>query len=172
MVKYNSGAQRRCITVKDYHDRVMKMPARYGCPFRVSTIEANNKVMMYLLGTDNGNHLSSVLPKQLIDNIQAYLSQYRSINDFVEIKSGKIINLQFDIDLFVDKNYAIGPVVNEVVDKVVNYMDINKHEIGEDIFVGDLEKEISKTDGVLNLIDLRVVGGWKSVEEVSAKTCL
>ena len=35
-------------------------------------------------------------------------------------------------------------------------MDIKKRYIGEDIFVGDIQKEISKVDGVLNLIDLRV----------------
>ena len=37
-----------------------------------------------------------------------------------------------------------------------DYMDIKKRYIGEDIFVGDIQKEISKVDGVLNLIDLRV----------------
>ena len=35
-------------------------------------------------------------------------------------------------------------------------MDIKKRYIGEDIFVGDIQKEVSKVDGVLNLIDLRV----------------
>ena len=35
-------------------------------------------------------------------------------------------------------------------------MDINKHLMGEDIYVGDIEKEISKVDGVLNLIELAV----------------
>ena len=35
-------------------------------------------------------------------------------------------------------------------------MDINKHNMGDDIFVGDIEKEISKVDGVINLIELRV----------------
>ena len=34
-------------------------------------------------------------------------------------------------------------------------MDIRKHIMGEDIFLGDLEKEISKEDGVVNLIALR-----------------
>ena len=34
-------------------------------------------------------------------------------------------------------------------------MDIRKHIMGEDIFLGDLEKEISKLDGVINLISLR-----------------
>ena len=35
-------------------------------------------------------------------------------------------------------------------------MDINKHQMGEDIFIGDLEKEISKIDGVINLTGMRV----------------
>ena len=35
-------------------------------------------------------------------------------------------------------------------------MDINKHNMGDDIFVGDLEKEINRTDGVISLIDLKV----------------
>jgi hypothetical protein len=34
-------------------------------------------------------------------------------------------------------------------------MDIRKWQMGQDIFIGDLEKEISKLDGVVNLIDLR-----------------
>jgi hypothetical protein len=35
-------------------------------------------------------------------------------------------------------------------------MDVNKHNMGDDIFVGDLEKEINRTDGVISLIDLKV----------------
>lgn len=156
MIKYHNGAQNRCVTVKDYHDRVLQMPSRYGSPFRVSTIEGNNKIMMYFLGIDADGHLSDVIPQQLIKNMQNYLTGYRSINDYIEMKSGKIINLSFEVDVFIDKNYATGPVVNEIVNVIKEYMDINKHELGEDIFVGDIEKEVSKVDGVLNLIDLRI----------------
>ena len=35
-------------------------------------------------------------------------------------------------------------------------MDIRKHLMGDDIFVGDLEKEISKLDGVINLVKMRI----------------
>ena len=35
-------------------------------------------------------------------------------------------------------------------------MDKNKLQMGDDIFVGDIEKEISKIDGVQNLIEVRV----------------
>lgn len=156
MIKYHNAAQERCVTLKDYENRIMAMPPRYGTPFRVSATEENNKVMLYLVGLDNNGHLTSTLPEQMIKNIINYLSMYRSINDFVEIKSGRIINLSFEVDIFINKNYNTGEVVKNVITTIKDYMDINKRYIGEDIFVGDIQKEISKIDGVLNLIDLRI----------------
>ena len=167
MIKYYNASQERCVTVKDYENRVSLLPAKYGSPFRVSATEENNKIMLYLIGLDNNGYLTSILPEQLITNIINYLSMYRSVNDFVEIKSARIINLSFDIDIFVDKNYNAGDVIKNVIETVTKYMDINKRYIGEDIFVGDIEKEVSKVDGVLNLIDFRVYNehgpGYSSV---------
>ena len=156
MIKYNSGAQNRCVTLKDYENRVCLMPPRYGCPFRVSVTEENNKVMLYILGLTHDGKLSNAFPQQMIYNIMNYLSLYRSLNDYVEIKPAKIINVGFNIKIFVDKNYVTADVERNVINAVKDYMDINKHRIGEDIFVGDLEKTISNIDGVINLIDMQV----------------
>lgn len=156
MIKYNNASQERCVTVKDYENRIMFLPPRYGSPFRVSAVEVNNKVMIYMLGLDNNGKLSNVFPQQLLTNIMNYLSLYRSVNDYVEIKGGEIINLSFEADVIVDKNYVSSDVSFNVINTIKNYMDINKHKLGEDIFVGDLEKEINNVDGVLNLIELRV----------------
>ena len=156
MIKYNNSAQERCITLKDYENRIALLPPRYGSPFRTSVIEANNKIMIYMLGLDYLGKLTSEIPVTMIQNVQNYISLYRSINDFVEIKSGKVVNLSFDISMFVDKNYNYGDVMKNVISVITDYMDINKHYIGEDIFVGDLEKEISNVDGVINLIDMRI----------------
>ena len=156
LIKYNNGAQGRCVTIKDYHDRLSKLPPRYGCPFRYGVIEENNKIMIYTLGLDANGNITEALPDVLRENIQNYLSEYRMINDYIEIKSGRVVNLQFEVDMFVDKNYNTSDVVSNVINAIKNYMDVNKHQMGDDIFVGDIEKEISKIDGVLNLIELRV----------------
>jgi hypothetical protein len=79
------------------------------------------------------------------------------INDYVEIKAGRIINIGFDVDVIVDKNYNKTDVVREIINVIKNYMDINNHLMGEEIYVGDLEKEIGKIDGVINLISLSVI---------------
>lgn len=156
MIKYNNSSQDRCITLKDYVNRVLMMPPKYGTPFRIGAIEENNKLMLYLLCIDNRGKLTDNIPLQLITNIENYLSMYRSMNDFVEIKSGRVVNVSFDIDMYVDKNYGASEVVSNVINRVKEYMDINNHNLDDDIYIGDLEKEISKIDGVLNVIDVRV----------------
>ena len=155
MIKHNFAAQNRCVTLHDYEARIMEIPAKFGCPFRCGVIEENNKVVIYTLGLDSEGKLMSMLSEQVADNLKSYLSAYRMLNDFIEIRSGKVINVSFEVDLFVDKAYDKAEVVKRVIELIQDYMDIRKHRMGEDIFLGDLEKEISKLDGVQNLVELR-----------------
>ncbi len=156
LIKYNKGAQGRCVTTKDYIDRVLMMPPKYGTPFRVGAAEDNNKMMLYLLGIDYRGKLDAALPALLTENIQNYLTEYRMINDFVEIKPGRVINLSVEVDVHIDKTYNVSDVVSMIIGKVRDYFDINKRNMGDDIYIGDLKKEVSKLDGVANLIDIRV----------------
>lgn len=156
MIRYNAATQNRCVTLKDYHSRIDKIPAKYGCPFRHCVIEENNKVVIYTLGLDYLGNLTNFLAEAVAENMKEYLSHYRMINDFVEIKSGKIINLSFVVTVYIDKEYDKSEVTKRIIDMIYDYMDIRKHMMGEDIFVGDLQKEISKLDGVENLVRLRI----------------
>lgn len=156
LIKYHNAAQQRCVTVKDYINRILMLPPKYGTPFRVGAMEENNKIMIYLLGIDSEGKLDTSLPVALIKNIEDYLSAYRMINDYVEIKSGRIINLSFDVEVISDKNYNKTDVIRSVIDTIIRYMDINNHLMGEEIYVGDLQKEIGKVDGVISLISLKI----------------
>ena len=156
LIKYHNAAQERCVTVKDYVDRILNMPPRYGTPFRVGVAEENNKIAVYLLGLDNEGKLSDLLPITLIKNIERYLERYRMINDFVEIKAGRIINVGVKVDAIIDKNYNKSDVVKNIIKTVRTYFDINDHMMGEEIYAGDLEKEVSKVDGVINLIGIEI----------------
>ena len=156
LIKYHNAAQERCVTVKDYVDRILMLPPKYGTPFRVGVTEENNKIMIYLLGIDHEGHLDTSLPVTLIKNIEDYLSQYRMINDYVEIKAGRIVNLSFTIDVIVDKNYNKSDIVTAIINKVKSYMDINTHLMGEEIYIGDLQMELGRLDGVINLINIEI----------------
>lgn len=170
LIKYRNAAQERCVTVKDYIDRILMLPPKYGTPFRVGVAEENNKIMVYLLGLNHEGKLDTALPSTLAKNIENYLSAYRMINDYVEIKSGRIINLSFDVNVIVDKNYNKIDIVRSIINVITNYMDVNKHIMGEEIYMGDLQKEIGKLDGVLNLISIDVFNEYNSSSGYSNTT--
>lgn len=160
LMKYNSGAQNRAVTVKDYRVKLMQMPPKYGAPFRNTVIETNNKIEMDFLGINALGQLDSALPQTLVENVLEYMSHYKQINDYIEIKSGRVYNIGLGIDVFIDKNYNPANVITNIINAVKEYFDVNNHEMGDDIFLGDLEKEITLIDGVISLIDLRVYKIW------------
>jgi hypothetical protein len=170
LIKYSNGAQNRCVTVKDYYERILKLPPKYGTPFRVGVLEENNKVRINVLGLDPDRHLSAVLPDTLVRNIQEYLKEYKMITDYVEIRSANIINLSIDVDIYVDRNYNKSNVIKQVIDTIYDYMDINKHQIGEDIYVSDIVKEVMKVDGVINLIEIRIYNEYNGRYSLTIST--
>lgn len=160
LMKYNFGAQNRAVTVKDYATKLMQMPPRFGAPFRNCVIESNNKIEMDFLGINAIGQLDSSLPQTLVENVIEYMSNYKQINDYIEIRSGRIYNIGLGVDLFINKSYNPSNVITDVIETIVKYFDVNTHQMGDDIFIGDLEKEITLTDGVTSLIDLRVYKIW------------
>ena len=156
LTKYAIGAQGRCVTLKDYKARILMMPPRYGCPFRLNVMEENNKILISMLGINSDGTLSNTISSTLKDNIITYLSNYKMLSDYIELRSGKIYNLSFEISLYIDKNYDTNSVATDVINEVTEYMDINKHDMGEDIFLGDMQKEITNIDGVISIIDFAI----------------
>ena len=153
LTKYNNSSQERCVTVKDYKARLMMMPPKYGAPYRAAVIEDNNKIVMSMLGINSNGKLTKELPETLVENIEEYMSHYRTVSDYLEGRSGKIYNLGFSIDVFVSKTYDVPTVLTNVIQTIKDYMSVDKHDMGEDIFLGDLEKEITLVDGVVSIIN-------------------
>ena len=155
-IKYNASAQNRCVTIHDYEAKLIDMPAKYGVPFRCGVMEENNKIAIYCLGLDANAKLTPYMSEVVAKNMKNYLSGYKVIGDFIEIKPANIINVAIDIEVFVDKAYDKAEVVKRIIELTKDYMDVRRRILGDDIYLGDLEKEISKLDGVKNFIGLKV----------------
>jgi hypothetical protein len=170
LVRYNFSAQNRAVTIKDYQSRIALMPGRYGVPFRTGVFEEQNKIKVYIMGLDSDGKLNNSSTTTMKENIATYLADYRMLNDYIEITNAKIVNISFQIDLYIDKKYPQSQIISQVISTVTNYMDINKFEMGENIYLSNLLETINNVGGVLNVIDLRVynkVGGKYSVNEIS-----
>jgi Baseplate J-like protein len=170
LIRYNFSAQNRAVTLKDYQSRIQLMPGKYGVPFRVGVQEEQNKIQVYILGLDSNGNLNNTSNTTLKDNIATYLSDYRMLNDYIQVNDGRIVNLSFQIDVFVDKNYSQSSIISQVVTDVTNYMDVNNFDMGENIYLGNLYQTINSVKGVLNVIEIRVynnVGGSYSTNEIT-----
>ena len=170
LIKYNFAAQNRVVTIKDYKSRIDLMPGKFGAPFRCGVWEERNKIKVSVLTLDSESKLDNISTTTLRENIAEYLSDYRMINDYVEVSTGKVINLAFDVDLFVERGASQSEVVGGVSNAIKDYLDINKWDMGDNIYMSQLVERINNVGNVLNVIDLRVynrVDGKYSINEIS-----
>ena len=172
MTKYNFAAQNRAVGIKDYLSRIQLMPGKFGVPFRLGVSENQNKVEIYILGLDSEGKLSNSSTNSLKENMASYLADYRMLNDYVLISDGRIINLSFELDLFIDKAYNEAEIINNVIQNINEYFDVNKWDMGESIYLGQLTESVNNVGGVINVTDIRVyneVGGNYSLNEIGQR---
>jgi len=170
MVSYNFSAQDRAVTLNDYKSLIETMPSTYGAPAKVNVMEEDNKVKIKLLSYDENGNLTDIVSNTLKNNILNYLSEYRMINDYIDITSGQVIDLGLEIDLIVDKNEKTSDILRTTIQNTIEFFAIEKRKMGDPLFVGDLMREIGAVSGVVNVVDVRVFnkkGGNYSSSEVS-----
>jgi hypothetical protein len=171
MVRYNFASQNRAVTIKDYQTKIAQIPGKFGAPFRCGVFEESNKIKIYTLGLDANSKLSNESTSTLKQNISNYLADYRMLNDYVQVTDGKIINLSVEMDLFIDKNSPQSQVISQAITEIKKFFDINKYEMGQNIYISPLIETINNIGGVLNVIQLRIYnkvgGGEYSLNEIS-----
>lgn len=170
LVRYNFSSQNRAVTIKDYQARISLMPGEFGVPFRSGVFEEQNKIMIYILGLNENGALTNSSTSTLKNNISNYLADFRMLNDYVVIADGQIINLAFEFDLLIEKDFPHSIIISNVIKRVREYMDIHKHHMGENIYLGQLIENVNNVGGVTNVIDIRVFnkvgGGSYSMNEI------
>ncbi len=169
LIKYNFSSQNRAVTLTDYLLQIYKMPGKFGSPFRANAYKQNNKVVIPILGIDENVKLSNSSNNLLKENVAEYLSGYRMVNDYIEIKDGKIFNLSFDIDVYVE-NTSNMEIANNIITIVKDYLNVFNYQMNSDLHLGNLEKKILEANGVINIINIKVynkVNGNYSMNVIS-----
>ena len=148
------------------------MPGVFGAPAKVGIVEEENKILVNLLSYSDSGKLSSKVSTSLMSNVAEYLSDYRMMNDYITIKSAQVVDLALEIDILADPTFNQGEIVTNIVSQVDGFFAPNKKEMGQNCYIGQLSKLISTQQGVINLIDLRVinkVGGQYSDNQISQR---
>jgi hypothetical protein len=155
-ISFNFAAQQRAVTINDYVSQLRTMPSSFGAPAKVSAMEIENKVKLNVLSYTPEGTLTSNVSSTLKNNIATYLSNHRMLNDYIIVGSAKVIDLSFEIDLILNNDVNQGEVVTDVITIVGDYFGVNKIEMGQDLSLGELRKQIMNEPGVINIVDIRV----------------
>jgi len=153
----NFATQLRNVTQDDYLVRTLSMPAKYGVvskafiePTKAQSIsagESNSILDLYILSYDINQKLT--LSSQAIkQNVINYLSQYRMVNDAVNIKDGFIINIGVNFDIIVLPNYNSNQVLSSCILALQDYFLIDKWQINQPILLRDIYVLLDRIDGV------------------------
>ena len=153
----NFQNQLRTVTTQDYLVRALSMPANLGViakahaqPQKIGDYQAGELptvLDLYILSYDIDRKLrtASALLKR---NLQTYLSEYRMINDSINIKDAYIINIGVNFDIIVAPNFNNSETITRCIDSLTSYFDIDKWQVNEPIILKDLYILLDKVQGV------------------------
>jgi len=162
----NFQNQLRTVTTQDYLVRALSMPANLGViakahaePQKIGDYQAGELptvLDLYILSYDINKKLrtASALLKR---NLQTYLSEYRMINDSINIKDAYIINIGVNFDIIVAPNFNNSETITKCIDSLTNYFAIDKWQINEPIIMKDLFILLDKVQGVQTVKNVEVV---------------
>ena len=149
-IAYNFSAQNRAVTLNDYKGLIMSMPSVFGSPAKTSITQRQNKIEIGVLTYDANGAISNVVSSLLMENIAAYLSKYRMINDYVIVKPAEVVDLGFEISVLVETGQQV-QVSSKISNTVKGEFTNDKTNLGKSYSVGEMIKKITQIDGVLNV---------------------
>jgi hypothetical protein len=162
----NFASQQRNVTQDDYLVRALSMPSKYGeiAKAYIEPTKIQNNLFNSNLGILDLYVLSYNLDKKLIyasqalkQNLVTYLSQYRMINDAVNIKDAFIINIGINFDIVVLPNFINNQVLSNCITSLKNYFNTNNWQINQPIILRDLYILLDRIEGVQTVKNIEIL---------------
>ena len=151
--------QNRAVTRQDYESVIYNMPKKFGEIKRASVVNdpssSNRRLALYVTGQNNDGKLEVVNAK-VKSNLKHWLSNYKSLNDVIDIFDAKIVNFGVDFRLRTDNRFSQDVVLSRAIEKLEEYFE-EKFYIGEPVYINRLYTLLGKVDGVSEVRSLKIV---------------
>jgi hypothetical protein len=158
--------QQRNVTQDDYLIRTLSLPSQYGSISKayIETPKVSNLLSgqipstldLYVLSQDLDGHLATSSPA-LKQNLSTYLSQYRIVNDSINIKDAFIINIGVDFEIIVLPNYNSNNILFLCINALQTYFNLNNWQVNQPILLRDLYLLLDAIEGVQTVKNVNIV---------------
>jgi len=161
----NFATQLRNVTQNDYLVRTLSMSAKFGVvskayiePTKAQSIsagESQSVLDLYVLSYNVSNQLTTT-SAALKQNIITYLSQYRMVNDSVNVKDAFIINIGVNFDIIILPNFNSNEVLTKCIVALQDYFRIDNWQINQPIILRDIYILLDKIEGVQTVKNITI----------------
>jgi len=164
--------QLRTITNDDYIIRTLSLPSKYGLiskafvtqdmgisvnsPTDLLATQNPNAISIYILSKNSTGNLIVSSPA-LKQNVKTFLSEYRMLTDGVNIKDAFVINIGVDFDVVVRPNYNGKLVINNCLNVLQSYFNIDQWQINQPILIADIYSILDQVEGVQTVQKVNIV---------------
>ena len=169
---YAHSSQLRAVTKNDYIVRALSLPSDYGSISKVYVTQDLNSnpqqtvaptttsnplsLDMYVLAYNSNKQLTQATTT-LKENLSTYLNEYRMVTDAINIKDAFYINIGVNFDITVVGGYNNQLVLQECINNLKNYFDIDKWQINRPITLSEIIVILLQTKGVQSVVKLEIV---------------
>jgi hypothetical protein len=169
-----TSSQNRAVTKQDYINLIYRMPGKYGAVKRVNVLQdpvsIKKDINIYIVSSNQNNELT-ISTEALKRNIKSWISNYKMINDVVDILDATIINIGIEFEIVVELNKDVNSVLAECL-SVLKEKYTKKFEIGEPLYLTDIFKLLNNVKHVVDTRNVMITekyGAGYSNAQFSAK---
>jgi hypothetical protein len=154
------ATQSRAVTKQDYIAAAYSMPSKFGsikrCTIFRDDDDLRRNLNMYIVSESASGYLERT-NTAIKTNLGTWLNQYRMISDSIDIFDVSIVNLGIDFDVIVEDEKNKFDILQAANQAIIDDLLQTPPEIGEPFYITDVFKALKDVDGILDVIDVRMV---------------
>ena len=152
------SAQNRAVTQNDYLSLVYRMPSKFGAVKRANIVQDKDSfkrnLNLYVVSEDVDGNLTTS-SSSIKENLKTWLSQYKMINDTIDILDGQIVNFEIEYKVLGELDYNQTEVLNQCNDAVKDFFN-TKLLFGSPIYISEIFKILNDLDSVTDTRDIKI----------------
>jgi hypothetical protein len=172
------AAQNRAVTAQDYQAITYGMPAQFGAIKRCTVVrdftEFKRNLNLYVISEDTATGKLLTTNSTIKINLRTWLSQYKMINDTIDIMDAFIVNYGINYVALADYESNRFTVLKNANTALSAHVARAK-DIGEPIYISEIYKVLNDVPGIIDVTAVELVnkaGGRYSETSYSFKDAL
>jgi len=152
------SSQNRAVTQQDYISLVYRMPAKFGAVKRANIVQDKDSfkrnLNLYVMSENvDGNLINT--STTIKENLKVWLSQYKMINDTIDILDGQIVNFAIEYKVLGSLEYNQQQILTDCNDAIKQLFS-TQLSFGRPFYISDIFKTLNDLDTVVDTQDVTI----------------